>query len=108
MSIQETANSIGGALILIFLFWQVFEKVCGNFEWFQKMKKKKLEAEQEKQREIIKDTTEKLAEQILTPIIATLEEKNSVQDAKLDKLLRSSNDMIRKDIVRIYYKIFTI
>ena len=104
MSIQETANSIGGALILIFLFWQVFEKVCGNFEWFQKMKKKKLEAEQEKQRKIIKDTTEKLAEQILTPIIATLEEKNSVQDAKLDKLLRSSNDMIRKDIVRIYYK----
>ena len=104
MTIQEVANSLGGVLILIFLFWQVLEKVCGNFEWFQKMKKKKIEAEKKRQEEIVQKTTEKVAEQILTPIIATFEEKNRIQDEKLEMLIKSSNDMLRKDIVRIYYK----
>lgn len=104
MTIQEVANSLGGILILIFLFWQVLEKVCGNFEWFQKRKKKKIEAEKKRQEEIVQKTTEKVAEQILTPIIATFEEKNRLQDEKLEMLIKSSNDMLRKDIVRIYYK----
>ena len=104
MTIQEVANSLGGILILIFLFWQVLEKVCGNFEWFQKLKKKRTEAEKKKQEEIVQKTTEKVAEQILTPIIATFEEKNRIQDEKLGMLIKSSNDMLRKDIVRIYYK----
>lgn len=104
MTIQELANSLGGVLILIFLFWQVLEKVCGNFEWFQKIKKKKIEAEKKKQEEIIQKTTEKVAEQILTPIMTTFEEKNRLQDEKLSKLTKSSNDMLRKDIVKIYYK----
>lgn len=104
MTIQELANSLGGVLILIFLFWQVLEKVCGNFEWFQKIKKKKIKAEKKKQEEIIQKTTEKVAEQILTPIMTTFEEKNRLQDEKLEMLIKSSNDMLRKDIIKIYYK----
>lgn len=104
MSIQNLAYSAGGILIFIYLFWQVLEKVCGNFEWFQKMKKKRIEAEQKKQEELIRKSTEQIAEQMLTPIITTLEEKNRIQDEKLEMLIRSSNDMLRKDIVRIYYK----
>ena len=68
------------------------------------MKKKKIEAEKKKQEEIIQKTTEKVAEQILTPIMTTFEEKNRLQDEKLSKLTKSSNDMLRKDIVKIYYK----
>ena len=68
------------------------------------MKKKKIEAEKKRQEEIVQKTTEKVAEQILTPIIATFEEKNRIQDEKLEMLIKSSNDMLRKDIVRIYYK----
>ena len=68
------------------------------------MKKKKIEAEKKRQEEIVQKTTEKVAEQILTPIIATFEEKNRLQDEKLGMLIKSSNDMLRKDIVGIYYK----
>ena len=65
---------------------------------------RKKEAEKKRKEEIVKKTTEKVAEQILPPIITTFEEKNRLQDEKLGMLIKSSNDMLRKDIVRIYYK----
>lgn len=104
MSIQDITSSLGGLLLLIFSVWQIVEKVCANMEWYKKMKKKKLEAEQQKQEEIISKTTTKFVEQILPPIIVKIEERDKAQDEKLNMLLRSSNDTLRKDIVRIYYK----
>lgn len=100
MSIQDITSGLGGLLLLIFSIWQIAEKVCGNMEWFQNLKKKREEKEKKKQKELITETVN----QILPPIISAIEEKDKAQDEKLNMLIRSSNDMLRKDLVKIYYK----
>lgn len=100
MDISEIVSSVGGIFLLFYLLWQLAEKLFGNVQWFQKLKKKKLEEENKRQEEI----TKKIVEQVLPPIISTLEEKNKEQDKKLNLLVHSSNDVLRKDIIRIYYK----
>lgn len=100
MGISEIVSSVGGVFLLFYLLWQLAEKLFGNVQWFQKLKKKKLEEENKRQEEI----TKKVAAQVLPPIISALEEKNKEQDKKLSLLVHSSNDMLRKDIIRIYYK----
>lgn len=100
MDISEIVSSVGGIFLLFYLLWQLAEKLFGNVQWFQKLKKKKLEEENKRQEEI----TKKIVEQVLPPIISTLEEKNKEQDRKLNLLVHSSNDVLRKDIIRIYYK----
>lgn len=100
MGISEIVSSVGGVFLLFYLLWQLAEKLFGNVQWFQKLKKKKLEEEDKRQKEI----TKKVVAQVLPPIISALEEKNKEQDKKLSLLVHSSNDMLRKDIIRIYYK----
>lgn len=100
MDISEIVSSIGGLFLLFYLLWQLAEKLFSNVQWFQKLKKKKLEAEEKRQEEI----TKKVVEQVLPPIVSVLEKKNEEQDVKLSHLVHSSNDMLRKEIIRVYYK----
>lgn len=104
MSLTEITSSIGGFLVFVFAVYEVIEKLCGGMEWYQKLRKKRLAKEKAKQEEIADLTTKKIIDQILPPIIAKIDERDNAQDQKLSQLLKSSNDMLRKDIIRIYYK----
>lgn len=100
MGISEIVSSIGGLFLLFYLLWQLAEKLFENVEWFQKLRKKRKEKEEKRQEEIIK----KVVDQVVPPLVSSLEIKNEEQDKKLTLLLHSSNDVLRKDIIRVYYK----
>lgn len=89
--------------MIIFLIWQVWEKVSGNMEWYSKRKLDRLEKEKLAREKEIEAVTQKVIEKAIPPILNELKEKNSQQDARLDQLTKTSNDMLRNAMVKIYY-----
>ena len=89
--------------MIIFLIWQVWDKVSGNMEWYSKRKLARLEKEKLTREKEIEAVTQKVIEKAIPPILNELKEKNSQQDARLDQLTKTSNDMLRNAMVKIYY-----
>lgn len=89
--------------MIIFLIWQVWEKVSGNMEWYSKRKLARLEKEKLAREKEIEAITQKVIEKAIPPILNELKEKNGQQDARLDRLTKTSNDMLRNSMVKIYY-----
>lgn len=89
--------------MIIFLIWQVWEKVSGNMEWYSKRKIARLEKEKLAREKEIEAVTQKVIEKAIPPILNELKEKNSQQDARLNQLTKTSNDMLRNSMVKIYY-----
>ena len=98
---QSLINLIGGLIILFFLGWQVVEKAFGNIGWV-KDKREKKEKEKTKKRE--KEITLLVKETIIPPILEEIISINDKQNAKLDNLLKSSNDTMRIELLRTYFK----
>ena len=80
MNFSSIASAIGGFLVLIYLVWQVVVKFCGEKEWFSKRRKERQKQKEEENKKQLK------------------------QDRKLTCLIHSSNDMMRAEIVKIYYR----
>lgn len=89
--------------MIIFLIWQVWEKVSGNMEWYSKRKLARLEKEKLAREKEIEEVTTKIIEKVIPPILNELKIKNAQQDARLDRLTKTSNDMLRNSMVKIYY-----
>lgn len=98
---QNFINLIGGAIIIFFLAWQVIEKAFGNIGWIksrrEKKEKEQLEKKEEEIRFLVKDN-------IIPPILNEINMINTAQNFKLDKLLKSSNDTMRVELLRTYFK----
>lgn len=100
-SANTIANVVGGTLVLIFLIWQIIQKVSESFGWFEKQKSKR----QEKQHlELERDVSKIIKEKILPPIMEKMEAINAQQSHQLNCLINSSNDMLRANLNAIYYK----
>ena len=100
MNFSSIASAVGGFLVLVYLVWQVIVKFCGDKEWFSKRRKehqKRKEGENKKQ---LKETIK----EVIEPMLLKLEERDNEQDRKLTCLIHSSNDMMRAEIVKIYYR----
>ena len=72
-------------------------------EWYSKRKLARLEKEKLTREKEIEAVTQKVIEKAIPPILNELKEKNSQQDARLDQLTKTSNDMLRNAMVKIYY-----
>lgn len=93
---------ISGLLILIFAIYKAIFGLLSNTvlkEW----KKKRERQQQQQTLEVLEASfTEHLKP--LNDNLDTLRVLNELQDEKIDKLVCSSNDLLRKDITTIYYK----
>lgn len=98
---SQFVNLVGGAIILFFLLWQVIEKAFGNIDWIKSRRSKKEKAELEKRD---KEITELIQDKIIPPILKEIEDINEQQTIKLDSLVKSSNDTMRVELTRIYFK----
>lgn len=103
MDIQQLANSVGGIFLIVFLLWQVIEKVCGNMDWYIKRKTAKIEKERNEREKEMEEVTERIIKKAIPPILEEMKEKNSQQDERLNRLTKTSNDMLRNSMVKIYY-----
>lgn len=102
--IQTIASIIGGLLLLIYFGWQTIEKVAGNIGWVKRRREEKEKEKREKIKQNAIEIGKELYNQELLPKLIALQEENQKQNERLDKLLDSSNDILRKDITKIYYK----
>ena len=94
-------NLVCGAIILFFLLWQVVEKAFGNIDWIKSRRSKKEKKDLEKRD---KEITELIQNKIIPPILKEIEDINERQTEKLDRLVKSSNDTMRVELTRIYFK----
>lgn len=100
MNFSSIASAIGGFLVLIYLVWQVVVKFCGDKEWFSKRRKERQKQKEEENKKQLKETIK----EVIEPMLLELKERDSEQDRKLNCLIHSSNDMMRAEIVKIYYR----
>jgi hypothetical protein len=98
---QNFINLIGGLIILFFLAWQVIEKAFGNVSWIKAYKEKREKTEREKRE---KEISALVKEIIIPPMLKEIEHINDRQNEKLDNLVKSSNDTMRLELLRIYFK----
>lgn len=100
MNFSSIASAIGGFLVLVYLVWQVVVKFCDDKEWFSKRRKERQKRKEEESKKQLKETIKDVIELMLLK----LEERDNEQDRKLTCLIHSSNDMMRAEIVKIYYR----
>lgn len=115
MDLNELIPIIGGALTLVYLTVQLIIKLLGNLDFFKKRQESKI---QEEKRKIIKIFDEVYSERIKTYINEAIDRQNIKLDgflqkqeivndniiSKINLLTKSSNDMLRREIVKIYYR----
>ena len=99
MNFSSIASAVGGFLVLVYLVWQVIVKFCGDKEWFSKRRKEHQKRKEEENKKQLKQTIK----EVIEPMLLKLEERDNEQDRKLTCLIHSSNDMMRAEIVKIYY-----
>ena len=99
MNFSSIASAVGGFLVLVYLVWQVIVKFCGDKEWFSKRRKEHQKRKEEENKKQLKQTIK----EVIEPMLLKLEERDNEQDKKLTCLIHSSNDMMRAEIVKIYY-----
>lgn len=97
---ENFLSFLGGAIILFYLAWQVIEKAFGNVSWIKNLHEKRDKRQREKRE---KEITALVKDVVVPPIIQEIEEINDRQNRKLDDLLRSSNDTLRIELLRIYF-----
>ena len=100
MNFSSIASAVGGFLVLVYLVWQVVVKFCGDKEWFSKRRKEHQKRKEEENKKQLKETIK----EVIEPMLSELKERDNEQDKKLTCLIHSSNDMMRAEIVKIYYR----
>lgn len=100
MNFSSIASAVGGFLVLVYLVWQVVVKFCGDKEWFNKRRRERQKQKEEEEKKQLKETIK----EVIEPILSEIKERDSEQDKKLTCLIHSSNDMMRAEIVKIYYR----
>ena len=100
MNFSSIASAVGGVLVLVYLVWQVIVKFCGDKEWFSKRRKEHHKRKEEENKKQLKETIK----EVIEPMLLELKERDNEQDRKLTCLIHSSNDMMRAEIVKIYYR----
>lgn len=100
MNFSQIASAVGGGLVLIYLIWQVVIKFLGEKECFAKHRREKMAKEETIKRELLQQNIK----EVLAPMLQDIKDHNEEQDRKITCLMHSSNDMIRVEIIKIYYR----
>lgn len=119
MDLNSLIPIVGGGLTLVYLIIQLVIKLLGNLEFFQKRKVFKIQKQREEEKKrIIKVFDEVYSKEIKTYIKETMNTQSQKLDdflkrqetvnenivSKINLLTVSSNDILRREIVKIYYR----
>lgn len=119
MNLNELIPIIGGALTLIYLIVQLIIKLLGNLDFFKNRKNSKIQKQKQEEREKIievfdsvyskkikKDINEVLNKQNqkIDKFFKKQDEVNNNIVSEINLLTKSSNDILRREIVKIYYR----
>lgn len=100
-TLENIATLFGGLIVIIYTLWQILFKLFSNFSWVkEKREAKEKQKKEEKKREI----TNIINESVMPPILQEIEDINNEQNSKLDKLLNSSNDTLRGELLKLYFR----
>ena len=126
ISASDVIMVLCGLCTLAYCVSQVAEKFFGSMQWYQKIKadKKKKEREEhfaewkdfylevkneqkpkekEELKQLYDEFTEGFVEKYADKVIEEIHKTDEAQNEKIDKLITSSNDMLRKELVTMYY-----
>lgn len=104
ISFSDIVTVLCGLFAFIYCVMQAGEKFFGNLAWYQKLKEKKKEKEKAELKELYDEFTDNFVEKYAIKIINEIQRTDESQNEKIDKLITSSNDILRKELVAIYYR----
>ena len=102
--LSQIASFIGGFIILIYIFADVFEKATSHTEWAKKRKEKKNKEKYEAAHKQYQEFTDAFVKEFVPPLVKQLESADQEILGKLDSLIEASKDMLRKEMTDIYYQ----
>lgn len=101
--IQTIANLVGGALILSYIIWQVTLKIIKETSWFRTAAEKRKERGRRQRKREFEEFSEELINDFTNTVIQELKNENRLNQKRLDLLIHSTNNLLRREIIRIYY-----
>lgn len=125
-SVSEIISVLSGFCILIYGIFQVAKKAIENMAWYKKTKEEKEVQEKEKRwiewkefyfsakkefeeldakrtKELYDEFNEQFMDKYTNKIIKEIQKTDREQNLKIQKLITTSNDILRKELVSIYY-----
>lgn len=98
------AELVGGFFIFIYILTDVIKKLVDRSKWGQKMKEEKELQKREAAHKQYKEFTDEFVKSFVPPLMQQLVDQDEKLNDKIDKLTKSSNDLLRMDMNEIYYK----
>lgn len=104
ISASDVIMVLCGLCTLAYCVSQVAEKFFGSMEWYQKIRANKKKKEKEELKQLYDEFTDDFVEKYAEKVIDKIHKTDEAQNEKIDKLIISSNDLLRETIINIYYR----
>lgn len=103
-SLSDCASAIGGLFIIVFLAIECIRKAIGHTEWAKQRKAEKEKKQKEADYEQYHEFTDEFVKEFVPPLVKHFEDADKEINGKLDLVLNSSNNLLRKEMTDIYYR----
>lgn len=104
LSFSDVVTVLCGLFAFIYCLMQAGEKFFGHLSWYQKIKEKKQEKEKTELKKLYDEFTSDFVDKYAATVIDEIKRTDDNQSEKINKLITSSNDLLRKELVAIYYR----
>lgn len=101
--IQTIANLVGGTLVLSYFIWQVIVKITKETSWFRDAAEKRKERERLQRKCEFEEFSEELINNFSATVIQELKNDDQLNQKRLELLVHSTNNLLRREIIRIYH-----
>lgn len=101
---QVIGTTIVTIIMIIYFAIKAFKELSEHFGWFSQKRKERMALAEAARRQEITQIVEECISRIVPPMIEGQLQHNKEQDQKLDKLIQSSNDTLRQEMIQIYHK----
>ena len=107
-NVIQIITGLGAAFFILLTAFSGIKTACENLGWVTKKRKEKLEQKQKEEdqrfQKIIDDSISKAIEDQVMPKLEETQQANADQQEILKQLTESSNDLMRHEMTKIYYK----
>lgn len=127
VSFSELVSTISGLILVGYAAFQGIKKACGDMDWYRERQAKKEKTEKEKRysewkefqkkikeenkesdkqelKNLYDEFTQSFVDKYANKVIEEIHNTDKIQNEKIDKLVTSSNDLLRETIINIYYR----
>lgn len=102
--LSDYASAIGGLFIIVFLAIECIRKAIGHTEWAKQRKAEKEKKQKEADYKQYREFTDEFVKEFVPPLVKHFENADKEISGKLDLVLNSSNNLLRKEMTDIYYR----